>query len=124
MTAGHDAVKLVIPADDSLSPRAVARWLRECLERWPAEDAALVGVVVGEIVDNAWRHALPPYVVELSLDRRQELLRITVRDCGPHVRGGWWYGAGLLLVEGLSADWGVVREAEGTTVWADLRFED
>ncbi|MEV8443885.1 ATP-binding protein [Actinosynnema sp. NPDC051121] len=124
MTAGHDTVVLVVQDGDSTSPDEVARWLREHLEGWPDFDVLLIGQVVGELYDNARRHGSPPYVLELVLDRWREALVVSVRDRAVRRSAPWRSAAGLLLVDALSARWGVLTQATFTTVWAELLFRD
>ncbi|MCE7000261.1 ATP-binding protein [Saccharothrix sp. S26] len=124
MTAGHDTVVLVVQDGDATSPDEVARWLRAHLEGWPGFDVLLVGLVVGELYDNAHRHGSPPYVVELVLDRWRQALVVSVRDRAVRRPVPWRSSAGLTLVDGLSARWGVLTQAKFTTVWAELVFED
>lgn len=124
MTAGDDAVVLVVQDEDSTSPEDVAFWLLERLQGWPEHDVQLVAVVVGELFDNAWNHGSPPFVVELVLDRWREALTVSVRDRADRWVGPWRPSAGLLLVDALSARWGVLTQDRTTTVWAELVFED
>ncbi|MFD0205528.1 MULTISPECIES: ATP-binding protein [Saccharothrix] len=122
MTAGHDTVVLVVQDGDATSPDEVARWLREHLEGWGAFDVLLIGLVVGELYDNARRHGSPPYVLELVLDRWREALVVSVRDRAVRRSVPWASSAGLLLVAGLTERWGVLTQADFTTVWAELVF--
>lgn len=124
MTAGHDTVVLVVQDGDSTSPDEVARWLREQLEGWSDFDVLLIGQVVGELYDNARRHGSPPYVLELVLDRWRQALVVSVRDRAVRRSAPWRSSAGLLLVDALSARWGVLTQATFTTVWAELLFQD
>lgn len=122
VTAGHDTVVLVVQDEDTTSPDEVARWLREHLAGWSGFDVLLIGLVVGELYDNARRHGSPPYVLELVLDRWREALVVSVRDRAVGRTAPWRTGAGLLLVDGLSARWGVLTQATFTTVWVELVF--
>ncbi|WP_447001882.1 ATP-binding protein [Saccharothrix isguenensis] len=126
MSTGNDTVVLVM--DDRGSPPRgeVELWLRDRMDDWRGHEALLVGVVVGELLDNAWRYGEPPYVLELVLDRWIETLTIRVRNRAPaqNQSAGWPLGAGLLVVEALTEQWGVVSLAEHTTVWAKVWFED
>lgn len=124
MTAGQDTVVLVVQDGDPTSSEDVARWLGDQLEGWSEFDVLLVGTVVGELFGNARRHGSPPYVLELVLDRWREALVVSVRDRAVRRAGTWRTAAGLLLVGGLSARWGVLTQAAFTTVWAELVFPD
>ncbi|MFD0200491.1 MULTISPECIES: ATP-binding protein [Saccharothrix] len=124
MSAGHDTVALVMDDHDAPSRAEVESWLRDRVEGWPGPDALLIGVVVGELLDNAWRYGEPPYVLELTMDEWTDTLTIRVRNHAPRHSGRWSPGGGLLIVDGLTQQWGVVSAAANTTVWAKLRFED
>jgi anti-sigma regulatory factor (Ser/Thr protein kinase) len=88
-------------------------------------------LVVTEIVNNSVLHAgmSPDDSVELHMDVAAEHVRLVVHDSGPGfdpatldgprdalVAGG----NGLLIVESLTAGWGVERGPDGCTVWCDL----
>jgi anti-sigma regulatory factor (Ser/Thr protein kinase) len=76
-----------------------------------------------ELVDNAFRHATPPVVVELSSDPHR--LRVAVSDGStsaplmgePAGTGGF----GLLLVDATSDAWGFDLTAQGKLVWVEWR---
>jgi anti-sigma regulatory factor (Ser/Thr protein kinase) len=90
-------------------------------------------LIATELVTNAVRHSgmgegdTLTLVVDLSLGRAI----ISVRDRGPgfspsgleppstDAGAGW----GLRLVDALSTAWGVRREAEGISVWAEVRLQ-
>ncbi|MFD0200373.1 MULTISPECIES: ATP-binding protein [Saccharothrix] len=123
MEVGDGAVVLVIRDDESISSVGVARWIEERLEGWPPEDVVLVGVVAGELFDNAVAHGLAPYVLELDLDEFGEAMMVTVRDRACRRAWPWRPSAGLLLVDALSSRWGVLSHDGTTTVYAKLDFE-
>jgi serine phosphatase RsbU (regulator of sigma subunit)/anti-sigma regulatory factor (Ser/Thr protein kinase) len=88
-----------------------------------ADDAALVSA---ELLANAVQHGAPPVFVCVQGD--ESSIRIEVRDSSPrspirpNPSTSNMTGRGLLLVEALSAAWGVRRENDGgKTVWAELR---
>lgn len=97
------------------------------IDRETASDAELI---ISELVTNSVRHAGvgPDQRVTVDLILLNEHLRITVTDPGcdtepqlipknPERLGGH----GLRLVEQLSTEWGVGRDAVGATqVWCDL----
>ncbi|QFZ20157.1 ATP-binding protein [Saccharothrix syringae] len=124
MTAGNNnTVVLVVEDDDAGSVADVASWLHGRVDGWPAPDVLLIGVVVGELFDNARRHGSPPYVIELVLDHWHEALVVSVSDRALHGPGPWWPAGGLLLVDALSERWGVESQGRNTTVWAEILFE-
>ncbi|NUT48123.1 MAG: hypothetical protein HOV94_12560 [Saccharothrix sp.] len=117
-----DAVALVIEEDDSFSSDEIAFWLAEQLAGQLDAERALAGVV-GELLDNARLHAAPPYVLRLGPHETRDAVVVAVRDRPVTRSGGWRCGAGLLLVDALSARWGVPAGPGSTVAWAELVFE-
>ncbi len=116
----HTDVAVLVMSDHEPPDRAqVARWLRERLDAWLHHEAARVGVVAGELLDNSWRHGHAPYILEPTLDPVNGIVAVGAlnRPAG-HV-ADWRPGTGLLLVDALSPDWGVESCAE---VWAELHW--
>lgn len=101
----------------------VASWLRDRVGGRPEPDAPPVAVVVGELLDNAWRCGEPPCVLELTTDAWTDTLTIRVRDHTSWHTPRWTLGAGLLIVDGLVDQWGVVSAAASTTVRAKVLFD-
>lgn len=120
--AGYDTAVLVIRDDRILWRETTRLWLRERMDGWPDHDVLRVELVVAELLDNAQRHGLPRYVVELVLDRHAEVLTIRLRNRAPCSSTGWTREAGLSIVEALSEQWGVVSMGNSTTVWVRVRF--
>jgi anti-sigma regulatory factor (Ser/Thr protein kinase) len=92
--------------------------------------AGAAELIVSELVTNSVIHARmgPTNAIAIDVELADDRLRIAVMDdgaeCLPHrvdpdpSRPG---GMGLLLVERLSAAWGVDRERSGVTrVWCEL----
>jgi two-component sensor histidine kinase len=85
-------------------------------------------LVVTELVSNAYDHGVR--ALELRVGAGRRLIRVEVDDESPHlpVLGrssvGRFRGHGLLMVENLCKDWGVVRKATHKTVWAVLTGDD
>ncbi|WP_066943959.1 ATP-binding protein [Streptomyces lushanensis] len=122
----------------SRHPRCVALArleLRKALAGWglaELEDSALL--VLSELLTNAGRHAqvVPEQIIETHYFRRPAGLRIEVHDgspelprrrpAGPEASGG----RGLVLVDALADEWGVIEHGEGRgkTVWAALSLPD
>ncbi|GAA1329422.1 hypothetical protein [Saccharothrix algeriensis] len=120
--SGGDKVMLVLH-DDALSLGDVAVWLRGCLDGWPRADVVLVGVVVGELYDNARLHGAPPYVIELVLDRAHDVVTASVGNRVSRVTSAWRRRSGLLLVEALSEQWGALVRDGTTTTWAEILLD-
>lgn len=124
------SVRRVLPArPDALRQArvAVSELERDGLAAQVAADARLV---VTELVANSLRHGRldPDDEIVVVLERRGTTLRVEVCDYGegfaphtveepPQEATG---GRGLLLVERLTAAWGIRRELGRTIVWADL----
>ena len=88
------------------------------------EDAVLVA---DELVSNAHQHGDAPRHCRLELCEHGALLRIEVDDTSlnpPRIRTPDNFGGrGLILVDRLSARWGVHHHAHHKTVWAELALD-
>ncbi|MEU4805632.1 ATP-binding protein [Actinosynnema sp. NPDC023587] len=86
------------------------------------EDAVLV---VDELVGNARRHGTPPLRCRLSVLPRR--FRVEVDDTDQHrprIRSADDTGGrGMVLVERLTAEWGVLHRRTHKTVWAELELD-
>ncbi|MYZ36199.1 MULTISPECIES: ATP-binding protein [unclassified Streptomyces] len=118
----------------SSHPRCVALArleLRKALAGWglaELEDSALI--VLSELLTNAGRHAqvVPEQTIETYYFRRPAGLRIEVYDASPELPcrrpagPEASCGRGLVLVEALADEWGVIEHGggRGKTVWAAL----
>jgi len=102
--------------------RGLVRDLLRSTGREDLEDIATL--LVSEIVTNALLHAGTPINVAARFEERR--LRVEVRDGSLHLPVPRRYastagtGRGLLMVEQLVDDWGVLRHADGKTVWFTL----
>lgn len=102
--------------------RRLVRDLLAAVGREDLEDTA--ALLVSEIVTNALLHAGTPIQVAARLEGRH--LRVEVGDGSVHLPVPRRYastagtGRGLLMVEQLVDDWGVVRHSDGKTVWFTL----
>ncbi len=122
---------MLVTLDLAPSPASVGearRFTVATLRRWGREDLTTSGaLLVTELVTNAILHART--MVQLCLDRRDEFVRIEVRDGSsirPAVRDHGLdatTGRGLALVSMLAASWGVDLVASGKVVWAQLAEE-
>jgi anti-sigma regulatory factor (Ser/Thr protein kinase) len=85
------------------------------------EDAVLVA---DELASNALRHGTSDRSCRLALFDRGRLLRIEVSDTSPRMpqfrTPDQHGGRGLILVDRLTASWGVRRHAGHKTVWAEV----
>ncbi len=97
----------------------------DTLRRWGRDDLTTSGaLLVTELVTNAVLHART--MVQVCLERRDEIVRVEVRDGSP-VRPAQrnhgldaTTGRGLTLVARLAASWGVDMGGNGKVVWAHL----
>jgi anti-sigma regulatory factor (Ser/Thr protein kinase) len=126
MASGCEDRELVLPADTHApraARRAVADWLRRCLDAPALDDVQLV---VSELVTNSCLHADVPMgrSIRLSATVVDEVVRLEIRDSGadgtvarrrPDGDGGY----GLNIVQAIALRWGI-DHADGTTVWCEL----
>ena len=112
-------------------PEAVAaarRALEEVAGHLPPERAALLRLLVSELVTNSIRHGAidADQPVRVTVRVTDDRARVEVEDSGPgfspppggprpREERGW----GLVLVDALAERWGVEREGP-TTVWCEL----
>jgi anti-sigma regulatory factor (Ser/Thr protein kinase) len=107
------------------APQDVRTFVRGVLDEWRlhCRDGE-AEIVASELATNAVRHARSPFVV--SLERAPATIRITVRDASSEppvqiMRDDCGLGGrGVRLVAALADAWGVVDEADGKSVWADV----
>ncbi len=114
---------LLMPTDEEPPAGVVRCWVLVALTGVPLLPRLHVDLVADELVANARRHAEPPYVLRLVLDESHRAVLVCVDDCSPERLGRpdtWTSGAGLLLVDGLSTEWGVESRARAKTVWAEV----
>lgn len=119
----------VFPGEDrQLS--LLRRWLESLLPECPARDDVLC--IATELGTNAIRHTASGrgghFVLEVT--RQASAVRVAVEDDGaaavPQVIDDLTSerGRGLLVVQGLSARFGVSGDHQGHTVWAEVPWED
>jgi anti-sigma regulatory factor (Ser/Thr protein kinase) len=119
----HLAVQLSLPGTVTAVPLA-RETVTDTLRGWGLHDGDwldVVALIVTELVSNAVRHAGGCAVLELHTDGRTT---VTVTDHSP-VRPrprepGGRGGRGLLIVDALSARWGVRHQETAKQVWAEL----
>ncbi|WP_433893820.1 ATP-binding protein [Streptomyces sp. CA-111067] len=115
-------------ADHANVARARHRVRAHLLGRRYDEDTCETALLlVSELFTNAVLHTASA-TIGCAVRQIGRHLRIEVRDEGgaavpePGTAGiGAVHGRGLVLVEALSATWGVARDGGGKTVWCDVR---
>ena len=123
-------VELQLGLDDPVGVRAARRTAAEVVRGWAVrrsvgDDA---GLVVSELVTNAFTHGRSDVVLRLLHDG--DCVRIEVSDddtrlpvqLAPDPQS--LSGRGLALVAALSTLWGAERTASGKTVWAEFDVSD
>jgi anti-sigma regulatory factor (Ser/Thr protein kinase) len=102
---------------------AARRFVRETLRAQPHEVVDAAELLTSELAANSVRHARTGF--ELAI-HAQDQIRIEVRDSGsgeprllsPSVRES--AGRGLLIVDAIADEWGVVPVDRGKVVWFTL----
>lgn len=102
---------------------AARRFVRQVLRDQPVEIVDAAELLASELATNSIRHAHTDF--ELAIHARDQI-RIEVRDKGsgqprllsPGVRES--AGRGLLIVDSMADEWGVVPAAGGKVVWFTL----
>ena len=108
------------------SARAAREELTRLLRGWGDEDDRhAVLLLVSELVTNVVLHVRSPMTVHVERD--DDLLRVQVDDSSlvPPVRrearADRPGGRGLLLLDTLAGEWGVLTGGSGKSVWFELR---
>jgi anti-sigma regulatory factor (Ser/Thr protein kinase) len=102
---------------------AARQYVRAVLDGRPREIAEAAELMTSELATNCVRHARTDF--ELTV-RDGAQLRIELRDTGPgeprrqRPAPRDLSGRGLLIVDRMSDDWGVVHGTRGKTVWFSL----
>ena len=117
------------PTAPARARAAVSAWLASDPVRAPFVEIALL--LVSELVTNGLQHGSNPSDEPLHLRGRLSERTCRIELWNPGTQGtvapvrargdGAEGGFGLAFVARLSEDWGVERDAHGTTVWFVLR---
>lgn len=113
---------------DLAAPALARQFVAERMNDYPGEVIEDALILTSEVVTNAIRHGAGRVALLLALDAA--LVQVDVHDDGPggppieanrppdEVPGG----RGLIIVEAIATDWGVVPdpEGQGKTVWFEL----
>jgi anti-sigma regulatory factor (Ser/Thr protein kinase) len=114
---------------DSTAP-AQGRWhVRDVTSN--DREAVDAELVVTELITNAWKHGSGDQPITLRVEVRDDALRLEV--CGesasdpvrsPQNAGSDSGGRGLMMIDGLTDQWGYERKGSVLCVWADLPHLD
>ena len=111
--------------DEPGSGRAGRRFVQDQLLARGAIDVVDDAIVVtAELLANARQHGVPP--IQVSVSGSAGRVRVSVRDASsrtpvrPNRSTSNMTGRGIMLVEALSARWGVSVDERGKTVWAEF----
>jgi PAS domain S-box-containing protein len=114
---------------EAASAGAARRFLAGLLGSWRMPDVADgdIELLASELVTNVIRHAASPFTVIVRYDG--QVVRVEVGDgsrARPEARSPGSdeeAGRGLVLVDALAAEWGVVPTVAGKRVWFELPTE-
>ena len=117
-----EPLSVVLPAEPRCASSARS-WVRErCSEICDPARCEDIVLVTSELFANACLHGRGP--VQLSLVQGPGHIRLQVFDKGPSWGDGTVHddehGRGLVIVSALSRAWGMRREPEGHTLWAEF----
>lgn len=122
--AGRLPTEIRLTAVDPEFRAGLSPWLRVPLDGCTPGAIREAAIVLGELLDNAFGHAEPPYQVLVAGRAGGHVIRLAVTDSSPGTADEWRLGKGLLVVRGMCPRWGVVATgadgAAGKTVWALL----
>jgi len=103
---------------------AARRFVRDTLSGRPRELIQAAELMTSELATNCIQHAKTDF--ELAIDAREQI-RVEVRD-GDQGQPTVQFptpedqsGRGLRIVDAMSDTWGVIRSAQGKTVWFALQ---
>jgi anti-sigma regulatory factor (Ser/Thr protein kinase) len=101
----------------------IRRWAAEALADLTGEELGDVLLVATELVTNAYEHGLFPREIRMMRIGEPCAIRIEVDDASArlpvlgHSTITPTRGRGLIVVDRLSKDWGVIPNIVGKTVW-------
>ncbi len=113
-------MRLVLKPDEFAPGKARDRVSRLEPKLGPRYDDVVL--VVSELVTNSVRHSGSDRTIEMTVDVRDNSIRVEVTDSGQgfapmeSMRGG---GLGLLIVDRVAVSWGVTTNGH-CTVWVEL----
>lgn len=121
--SGQLLAELHLAAAEPRVHTSLHTWLQAPLNGCTAGAVREAATVLGELVANAFRHAVPPYRIRVTSAWSGHQLRLSVTDGTPADEWREWrLGRGLRVVRGICPQWGVEPDqvGGGKTVWARL----
>lgn len=113
-------------AGDVGDAAATRRWTRESLQGVSDDELEDVLLIVTELVSNAADHGASPHALRLRHLTEPSRLRVEVDDASTDLpvlgvsRLSGNRGRGMVIVDRLAKNWGVVLTSQGKTVWAEI----
>ena len=111
-------------ANDPASVAAARRFARDVVGEVAPAIVDRVALVVSELASNAVRHSSSGFGISIRTSKAGVLVEVTDdSDSLPVMRHPGRMeptGRGLLIVQSLSEEWGVVEREKGKAVWALL----
>ena len=110
------------------SVRISRELVRRTLHSIDADLVEVAAILTDEMVANAVKHGRPP--ISLSIESDNDGIVISVADCGPGfpvartVSHTDENGRGLMIIDILADEWGVVPLYRGKQVWFRLHVRD
>lgn len=112
--------------DPTPSIGSVRHWARDVLNDLATDVLEDVVLVINELVSNAFDHGTAPRQLRLHRSGDPRFVRVEVDDASSAApvlgrsRLNDDRGRGLIIVDNLAKDWGVVQRADGKTIWAEI----
>ncbi|WP_433261137.1 ATP-binding protein [Actinosynnema sp. CS-041913] len=123
---GDPPAALMLPLPDTVRLASVRSWTAAALTGWTEDEREDCLLVMNELVSNAYDHGSGPRRLRLSCASPPGLVRIEVDDTSSEAptprrsRISTTRGRGLVIVQQLSQQWGVIFHDFHKTVWAQI----
>lgn len=119
-TDGRREAFLPLPSGPA-STELARSFVEAACARWSPEQAQAAGLVTQELAANAVAHAGGDFAVEVAYDGHSVVVAVSDTSCATTVHGPVeGLPGGLQRVAALARSWGVDRDFDGKSVWAEL----
>jgi anti-sigma regulatory factor (Ser/Thr protein kinase) len=126
-TEGGEIVEMPLDAEAS-APRRARAVLRDALKTWELDGLGeITELLASELVSNAVDHAGGAITLRVIARADRSVVRLEVDDLSPalptvaHPDQRSTTGRGMLIIDTLATDWGVVPHPDGgKTVWCEI----